>query len=219
MAGQHHAPASRGYTMRARQEGVDQTRRRITEATMRLHEQVGPANTTVSAIADLAGVTRLTVYRHFPDEESLVRACSGHWAALHPRPDPATWASIDDPEQRLRTALSDTYAWARHAAPMMSKVHRDLHVMPAFVNEMLSQERESRGATLSKGFSAPGRRSQRLRAALAHALDFRTWESLCVLGGLRDDEAIELMLATVAAAVQAPGTRPPTHREAGVPST
>lgn len=204
MAAQHNAPASRSYRMRARQESVDQTRLRITEATLRLHEQVGPASTTVSAIADLAGVTRLTVYRHFPNDESLVRACSGHWRALHPRPDPATWASIDDPVQRLQTALSDTYAWARHAAPMMSKIYRDLHVMPAFVSESLSQEQQSRAAILSKGFPAPGRKTQRLRAALAHALDFRTWHSLCVLGGLRDDEATQLMLATVSAAVQTP---------------
>ena len=73
--------------MRARQESVEQTRLRITEATMRLHERVGPAATTVSAIADEAGVTRLTVYRHFPDDAALVIACSGHWRALHPRPD------------------------------------------------------------------------------------------------------------------------------------
>jgi AcrR family transcriptional regulator len=196
--------------MRARQESVDQTRLRITEATMRLHEQVGPAATTVSAIADLAGVTRLTVYRHFPDEEAIVRACSSHWRALHPRPDPAAWASIDDPAQRLQTALSETYAWARDAAPMMTKIYRDLHLMPTFVSETLSREQQSRVAILIKGFPASGRKAHRLRAALAHAMDFRTWHSLCVLGGLRDDEAIQLMLATVSTIVQTPA--PTAHR-------
>jgi len=195
--------------MGARRESVEQTRLRITEATMRLHEHVGPAATTVSAVADLAGVTRLTVYRHFPDEESLVRACAGHWGALHPRPDPATWASIDDPVRRLRAALSDTYTWSRHAAPMMTKIYRDLHVMPAFVSEYLSQDQQSRVAVLSKGFPAPGRNTQRLRTALAHAMDFRTWHSLCVLGELRDDEAIQLMTATVSAAVHTPNRRRP----------
>jgi len=208
LAAQPDAPAPRGYTMRARQERVDQTRLRITEATMRLHEQIGPAATTVSAIADLAGVTRLTVYRHFPDDEALVRACSAHWRALHPRQDSAAWASIDDPLERLRTALSDTYTWARGAAPMMTKIYRDLHVMPDFVGQFLSQDQQSRVAILSKGFRAPGRKTQRLHAALAHALDFRTWHSLCILGGLRDDEAIELMLATVSAAVQPPAPEP-----------
>ena len=197
-------PAPRSYTMRARRDGVDQTRLRITEATMRLHEEVGPGATTVSAVADLAGVTRVTVYRHFPDEESMVRACSGHWRALHPRPDAAAWASIDDPVQRVRTALSETYAWAGDAAPMMSKIYRDLHLMPAFVGESLSQELQSRVTILRKGFRARGRTSQRLRAALAHALDFRTWHSLCVLSGLSNDEAVELMLAAVSAAVHTP---------------
>lgn len=205
--------------MRARQDSVEQTRRRITDATMRLHERVGPAATTVSAVADLAGVTRLTVYRHFPDEESLVKACSGHWRALHPRPDTATWAAIDDPVQRLQAALSDTYAWSRQAAPMMTKIYRDLHVMPAFVSQFLSQDQQSRVAVLSEGFPAAGRNTQRLHAALSHALDFRTWQSLCVLGGLRDDEAVQLMTATVSAAVRTPAPAPgrrsppaPPHR-------
>jgi AcrR family transcriptional regulator len=210
LAAPQNSPAPRGYTMRARQESVDQTRLRITEATMRLHEQVGPAATTVSAIADLAGVTRVTVYRHFPDEESIVRACSGHWRALHPRPDSAAWASIDDPAQRLQTALSETYAWARDAAPMMTKIYRDLHLMPAFVSEALRQEQQSRVAILSKDFPASGRKAHRLRAALAHAMDFRTWHSLCVLGGLHDDEAIQLMLTAVSAVVQTPA--PTAHR-------
>lgn len=222
MPARHNSSAARGYTMRARQESVDQTRLRITEATMRLHEQVGPAATTVSAIADLAGVTRLTVYRHFPDEESLVRACSGHWRALHPRPDPASWASIDDPVRRLRTALSDTYRWSRHAAPMMTKIHRDLHAMPEFVSKFLTQDQQSRVTILSQGFLATGRRTRRLRAALAHALDFRTWHSLCVHSGLRDDEAVDLMIAAVSAAVQPPlphpaveVARPLSHNRAG----
>ena len=208
MAAMDDAPAPRGYTMRARQQNVDQTRLRITAAAMHLHERIGPGATTVSAIADAAGVTRLTVYRHFPDDESIVRACSGHWRALHPEPDLAAWAAIDDPMQRLRGALSETYTWARRAEPMMSKVYRDLHLMPAFVTEALGQEQESRVATLTKGFGAPGRKSQLLRAALAHAVDYRTWHSLCVLGGLREDEAVDLMLATVAAAVQTPAAAP-----------
>lgn len=208
MAARDHPAAPRGYTMRVRQQSVDQTRLRITAAAMRLHERIGPGATTVSAIADAAGVTRLTVYRHFPDDESIVRACSGHWRALHPGPDPAAWAAIDDPVQRLRVALSDTYRWARRAEPMMSKIYRDLHLMPAFVTEALGQEQASQVATLTEGFRAPGRQSQLLRAALAHAVDFRTWYSLCALGGLREDEAVELMLATVAAAITTPTTAP-----------
>ncbi|TDU87668.1 TetR family transcriptional regulator [Kribbella voronezhensis] len=201
MAAQPDVPASRGYTLRARQERVDQTRLRITEATMRLHEEIGPGATTVSAIAELAGVTRLTVYRHFPDDEALVKACSAHWRGLHPRPDAAAWASVGDPMERLRTALSETYRWARGAEPMMTKIHRDLHVMPEFVSRFLTRDQQSRVEILSEGFRAPGKKSRRLKAALAHAVDFRTWHSLCIAGDLSDDEAANLMLATVAAAI------------------
>lgn len=201
MVARQGSAQQRGYTMRARQESVDQTRLRITEATMRLHKQVGPAATTVSAVADQAGVTRLTVYRHFPNDEALVGACAGHWGALHPRPEVASWASINDPVKRLRAALSDTYTWAGSAAPMMSKIYRDLHVMPAFVGESLTRDEQARVAILAAGFQAPGRKAQRLHAALGHALHFQTWQSLCLLGELRDEEAIELMVAVVLAAV------------------
>jgi AcrR family transcriptional regulator len=188
--------------MRARRENVEDTRRRITQATIRLHERVGPAATTVSAVAEEAGVTRLTVYRHFPDEESLVAACSAHWRGLHPRPDPTSWAGIADPEQRLRIALAETYAWARTAAPMMTKIHRDLDAMPAFVGAFLARDERERVAVLAVGLRARGRRLRLLKAALAHALHMWTWESLCVDGGLSDEEAASLMTASVLAALR-----------------
>jgi AcrR family transcriptional regulator len=201
---QRSSPKVRAYTMRARQESVEQTRLRIIEATMGLHERVGPAGTTVSAIADEAGLTRLTVYRHFPDDAALVLACSGHWRALHPRPDSSRWASISDPAQRLRTALSETYSWSHSAAPMMTKIYRDLDTLPAFVAEFLAQEEQSRVAVLARGFRARGRAVRRLHAALGHALSIQTWVSLCVDGALDDDEAVELMVAAVLAAVAPP---------------
>jgi AcrR family transcriptional regulator len=192
--------------MRARRENVEQTRLQITEATMRLHERIGPAATTVSAIAEEAGVTRLTVYRHFPDDAALVTACSGHWRALHPRPDPSGWASISDPVTRLRTALAETYSWARTAAPMLTNIYRDLDSMPPFVAEFLAQDEQARVAVLARGFRARGRAARRLQAALRHALHIRTWESLCVDGGLDNDEAIELMVGAVLSAVPRPSS-------------
>src|SRR5215208_5174558 len=80
----------------------ERTRQRIVEATIELHETVGTARTTISAIAEKAGVQRLTVYRHFPDERALFTACRGHWSATNPPPDPATWTQSADPEERLR---------------------------------------------------------------------------------------------------------------------
>jgi AcrR family transcriptional regulator len=186
--------------MRARQENVDQTRLRITEATMRLHEEVGPAATTVSAIADLAGVTRLTVYRHFPDDDELVAACSAHWRALHPRPDVAAWEEIADPVERVRAALAETYCWAREAAPMLSMIYRDLDQLPAFVASGLAEDERTRVRALARGFHVRGRTLRRLETVLVHALDVRTWQSLCGDDGLRDGEAVDLMTGLVAAA-------------------
>jgi AcrR family transcriptional regulator len=183
--------------MRARQNAIEETRLAITEATMRLHERVGPRATTVSAIAEGANVTRLTVYRHFPTDDALVVACSAHWRELHPRPDPAAWARIHDPVARLRTALRETYLWAESAAPMMTMIHRDVDVLPGFVGEYLATDERRRVAVLAVGFRARGRAAQRLRAALAHALRLSTWQSLCVDGGLTDAEAADVMVGAV----------------------
>jgi AcrR family transcriptional regulator len=196
----------RGYEMKARLTSMEQTRLRITEATMRLHEEVGPAATTVAAVANEAGVTRLTVYRHFPDEEALVHACSAHWSALHPRPDPHRWSAVSDPVARARVALSETYAWAATAAPMMTMIYRDVRLMPAFVADSLAAEERARVDILAKGFGARGRRVRRLHAALAHALHIKTWESLCVENQLTADEAVELMVAAILAAVDRPAS-------------
>src|SRR5215210_5297504 len=103
----------RVYTKRRRAQLEEDTRRRITAATVELHREVGPANTTISAVAERAGVQRLTVYRHFPDERALLGACSAHWRAGHPAPDPSPWPPIEDPEDRLRTAIAAFYAYYR----------------------------------------------------------------------------------------------------------
>src|SRR6266851_6093020 len=106
-----HEGMTRKYELKQRAQSQAETRQRIVEATVELHDSLGPARTTISAIAERAGVQRLTVYRHFPDDRSLFRACSGHWAARNPKPDPSSWAAVDDPEARLRLALAEIYAF------------------------------------------------------------------------------------------------------------
>src|SRR3954453_5226831 len=102
--------STRTYTLRERARKQAETRQRIVEATSALHEEVGPARTTVAEIARRAGVQRLTVYNHFPDDAPLIGACSAHFVARHPPPDPGAWAQVDDPPERLRTALTQIYA-------------------------------------------------------------------------------------------------------------
>lgn len=188
--------------MTRRAEKVERTRLAITEAAMELHGSVGPARTTITAVAERAGVDRLTVYRHFSDEEALFRACSSHWLALNPPPDPAAWASVDGPEERLRSALGRLYGWYRATHPMMELVRRDSPLVPALeeANRVWDEYVASVLQSLRRGLGARGRRRALLDAALAHAVDLTTWLSLS-RQGLGDDEAAELMtrFATAAA--------------------
>src|SRR5918999_3074579 len=109
----------RRYEKKRRAELEAETRRRITESAVELHGSVGPARTSISAVAERAGVRRSTVYRHFPDEAALFEACSSHWEAANPPPDLGAWAAIADPDERLRTALGELYAFYRRTEPMM----------------------------------------------------------------------------------------------------
>ncbi|MBA2240336.1 MAG: TetR/AcrR family transcriptional regulator [Solirubrobacterales bacterium] len=194
--------SKRRYRKRARAEGEALTRARITEAAMNLHGSVGPAHTTISAVAEQAGVQRGTVYRHFPDEAALFGACSAHWYSLHPPPDGEAWGEIADPDERLRVALGELYAWYGSDEQMFANTFRDAPLVPSMQApfEAMRAQFEALMATLAQGRRERGRGSVRTLAAIAHAMSFPTWRSLTRDGGLRDEEAVELMLATVAAA-------------------
>ncbi len=189
----------RSYQLKKRARRQQETRRRITEATVELHRTVGPVKTTISAIAEKAGVERLTVYRHFPDERSLLEACSGHWNAANPPPDPAPWRKAKDPEDRLRTALGEMYAYYGRTEPMLSNVLPDAQKMPALAEVLVPYGlyMEAVRETLAVGWGARGRRRGLLLATLGHALEFETWRSLVRRQGLNDEQAVELMVNLV----------------------
>jgi AcrR family transcriptional regulator len=109
---------SRPYELRARAAAMDQTRARITSAAIELHGSIGPVATTMSAVAERAGVTRATLYRHFPNEDVLFRACSAEWRGANPAPDPDLWATISDPYDRIAVALPALYGWYRSSEAM-----------------------------------------------------------------------------------------------------
>jgi AcrR family transcriptional regulator len=190
---------ARKYELKRRAEKQDETRRRITEATVELHEALGPARTTISAIAEQAGVQRLTVYRHFPDERALFTACTGHFQARNPPPDPASWASVADVEERLRVALTEVYAYHGRTERMMEKVMRDRQVHPLTreFSEPYFRHWEMMRDGLAVGWGARGERRKLLLAALGHALDFGTWRSLVRQQGLDDERAVDLMVCAV----------------------
>ena len=190
---QDRPPGARSYRMRKRADDVAATRRRIVEAAVHLHGTIGPAATTISALADQAGVTRLTVYRHFPDDRALFAACSAHWASGQVMPDPQAWSRIAHPAQRLRAGLSDLYRFYRAAEPMLTNIRRDRAAVPSELRERTDAADASYRDVLLQAFAVRGPRRRRLRAVLGHAVSFWTWRSLCLDQNLSDPEAVEAM--------------------------
>jgi AcrR family transcriptional regulator len=184
----------RPYTKTRRAELEQQTRERITEAAVELHGSLGPAQTTISAIAQRADVQRATVYRHFPDEQSLFAACSAHWRAQNEPPDLAAWAAIRDPANRLAVALSELYAWYARTHQMLELLTRDLPLVPALQTQFrLPGYLDAAVDVLLAGRPERGAARRRARAALGHAVAFETWLSLVRQQGLTSAEAIRLM--------------------------
>jgi len=193
---------SRTYELKQRAERQRETRRRIVEAAVELHATLGPARTTVQAIAERAGVTRPTVYAHFPDVRSLFEACSGHVRETVPPPDPTCWRSISDPGERLETALRALYAYYERLEPLLENVQRDAAAMPlvAEMNAYRVRYLEELRDLLLEPWTADGAARARVRRAIGHALEFGTWQSLVRRQGCRPGEAVRLMLACVRAA-------------------
>jgi AcrR family transcriptional regulator len=190
---------ARKYEQGQRAESQAETRRRIVEATVELHETVGPARTTISAIAQSAEVQRLTVYRHFADDRALFRACSAHWAAANPLPDPTAWATVADPIERLKVALREIYAFFRTTEGMTANLLRDLPDSPTLqeVAQPFLEYWDAVRLTLDRGWTARGHRRQLTRAAIGHAVEFETWRSLARQQGLDDLAAADLMVGLV----------------------
>jgi AcrR family transcriptional regulator len=195
----------RKYELKKRAEDMAGTHRRITEAAIELHGSVGPARTTMSAVAQRAGVERRTLYRHFPTEADLFRACSTHYFAVNPWPEPSAWRELRDPRRRLEHALGELYAYYERTGPMLGNVLRDAEVDELArdaVAPLHAYLGESAGILLA-GHRARGRRRQLVAGALRHALAFSTWQSLSANGIGRAD-AVNLSAALVDRAAAAP---------------
>lgn len=181
----------RAYVKSARAESEAETRERIVEAVVALHEELGPLRTTVKGIAERAGVQRLTVYRHFPDEQHLFAACSARWNERIPPPDLAA-IEAGDPRRRSRELLIALYRYYRVAAPMLARVLPDAPHLPVVqaVLAPFGEYLERYVAELARGWRG---RSPRRQATLRHAVQFTTWQSLAEL--TKDDvEAAELVM-------------------------
>jgi AcrR family transcriptional regulator len=183
---------ARRYQLKRRAQQQDETRQRIVDAAIELHQTIGPMATTMTDIAEQAGVGRVTVYRHFPDELTLARACSGKYREHNPPPDADAWSTIADPAERLRTALGEAYAHHRATERMMTRIladSRDHDVMAPYYAYWAHA-----ADVLVAPWRARGRRRRLLRAGIAHAISFDTWRALVRDQGLSDDEAVEVAM-------------------------
>jgi AcrR family transcriptional regulator len=201
---QERSTKARKYQMNKRAEQVDTTRQRIVDAAVALHGSVGPARTTISGVAEQAGVTRLTVYRHFADDEALFSACSSHWLSQQQLPDPATWSELTDPLERLHAGLTDLYRFYRDGEPMLRRIYGDWAALPVRHRTDLQKRDSFFRDQLLEAFPDPG--SARLRAVVAHAVSFWTWRSLCHDNGLSNPDAVHAMadLAAMTAGLHQP---------------
>jgi AcrR family transcriptional regulator len=189
----------RRYELKTRAAGQEDTRRRIVQATMELHQQVGPAKTTIAEVARRAGVNRVTVYNHFPEESDLVAACQGHFMSLHPPHDLADELAIEDPAERLHAVLRALYPSYREREQMAVKVLRDRSAVPA-LDSLLARTLDPAQDALTDALASGLGRKRRTRALVALALDFWTWHRLAH-EGLSDSDAADLMAELVAASL------------------
>ena len=188
----------------ARARNMRRTRERIVEAAMGLHTSVGPARTSVSAIAERAGVQRHTVYAHFPDEASIFRACTGHWLSLNPSPDHERWAEIAPFEARIAAAIDEVSAYWERTAGDLTPVFADVGKVAA-MDEAITFWGGVNGEWIAAAVGdhrLRGRRRARLEAALRHAFAMETWRSLTAPGGMTRPEAVRLMAGFVRQAAE-----------------
>jgi AcrR family transcriptional regulator len=216
MATQIRHIAPRPYRKRKRAVSELETRQRITEAAVALHQTVGPARTSVKAIAERAGVDRATVYRHFPGEQALFDACTSHYYARHPMPDPSRWVAMTDPDERLCAALADLYGWYGETEKMLATGIRDIEHVPAGSREAFLGYFQTVHAALMVDRRERGRTRLRIAGATGLAINFHTWHSLVREQQLSVDEAITLMAATVNAA-GLPTAGPPRQTRSATP--
>jgi AcrR family transcriptional regulator len=190
---------TRKYELKARAESQRETRDRIARATAELHEEKGVAHTTVAEIARRAGVTRLTVYNHFPDLSQLLPACAAHYDRLHPMPDLGGILAQADPSERVRGALARLYGWYRETEPMYSRLFSDRASVPEldrFLEQNVDRMQAELADDLAAPFGARGPRAERTSALIRLALDFWTWRRLS-REGLDDEAAADLMAAAI----------------------
>ena len=187
--------ATRKYKKTKRAEQQQETRKRIVEATVALHEELGVANTSIKAIAERAEVQRLTVYRYFPDDLSLLQACTSHWLSFNPPPDEAGWHAISDVKEKTSAALLAFCNYYRGTEDMWTGAYRDVNDIAALREVMRGFEGyiDHVRDDLVTAWKLRGNRKSQLSITLRHCLRFSSWQSL-KRENLDDRQIVKLMM-------------------------
>lgn len=180
---------------------IDRTRERITQAAVAQHLSVGPSRTSISSIAEAAGVTRPTVYRHFADMDEIFGACMGHWLSTHPHPDPGPWMTIEGFEPRARRVLTDLYRWYGDVGHVLYPIYRDIDSIPPRSRAVAEAWSDQFADVIVRAGPSTGKAGRRLRAVAVHIVRLPTWRALVLDGGLAADDAVDLGVRWLLAAV------------------
>jgi len=184
--------------MRRRSSVVEQTRQRIVDATVDLHNEKGVIGTSMQDIAERAGVALATVYRHFPSIEDLVPACGHRNMELNPLPTEAILDELHTGEECVPVAVEALYTHYERGRRPYEVGRAESVTLPVMAR--LMDEVAAHVAALVTAATRPFEPDAK-RLGLAIGLcDFGVWRSL-IRAGLSTDEAATFTARFIVAAL------------------
>src|SRR5262245_224787 len=165
----------RRYRLDRRAEIAEETRRRIVKATYELHGEQGIHATTMTHIAERAGVSVGTVYHHFPTYQDAVFACSQHADATNPFPTADIFAGLTTMEERVRRLVREIFGFYERL-PAYERIRSERWGMPPIAAHV--ERAESHRLALVREALRPFKVKPRLIGACAALLDIAVYGAL-----------------------------------------
>jgi len=208
--------APRPYDRRRRSAAVDDTRRRITEATVALHAEKGVGATTYADIARRADVAIPTVYNHFPERSHLIAACGAHLAESLPHPGPEIFAGCRGASSRLARLVGSLSSFYAARGPWLRRQLGESAALPEMADSL--ERRQAALRELVREALAPAFRGAPPEGLLAPAvalLDYAAWTSLAQGAKLPPRRAEQVLRDTLTTLVRHHRSRPSSSSTGG----
>jgi AcrR family transcriptional regulator len=167
--------SSRRYRLDRRAETAEQTRRRIVEATHALHAERGIYATSMTQIAQRAGVSVGTVYHHFPTYQDAVFACSQRAAEMFPFPSADIFVGLSTLENRVRRLVRESFGFYERL-PEYERVRSERWGMPPI--QAHAEREENNRRALAREALRPFKVAARLVDTCAALLDVAVYGAL-----------------------------------------